>query len=93
MDKYTAKILKVTHSLTHNESWINKAKASVSFDKFGYRSRMMFVNKNELIPFQKSPRNTLCNNEILLKIHLFSKPNFKRMFQSSTTTASFLYSQ
>ena len=31
---------KVTHSLTHNESWINKAKTCFSCDKFGYPSRM-----------------------------------------------------
>ena len=54
---------------------------------------MMLVNKNEVIPFQKSPWNALCKIGILLKIPLFSKPNFERVFQSSTTTASFLYSQ
>ena len=53
----------------------------------------MLVNKNEVIPFWKSPWNALCKNGILLKIPLFSKPNFKKVFQSSTTTASFMYSQ
>ena len=50
----------------------------------------MLVNKNEVILFQKSPWNALCKNGILLKMPLFSKPNFKRMFQPSTTTVSFL---
>ena len=84
---------KVTHSLSHNESWINMANTCFSCDQFGYPSRIMLVNKNEIIPFQKSPWIALCKNGILLKIPLFSKPNFKRIFQSSTTTASFQYSQ
>ena len=40
----------------------------------------MLVDKNEEIPFQKSPWNALCKNGILLKIPLFSKPNLKTNF-------------
>ena len=53
----------------------------------------MLVNRNGIVPFQKSPWNALCKNRILLKIPPFSKPNVKRVIQSSTTAASFLYSQ
>ena len=67
--------IKCTHSPTHSKSWINNAKTCLSCDKFGYRSRMMFLDKNEVIPFQKCPWNALCNIGILLKIPLFSKPN------------------
>ena len=42
----------------------------------------MLVNKNEVIPFQKSPWNALCKNGILLKMPFFSKQNFKRMLQN-----------
>ena len=69
-----------THSLTHRESWINKAKTCLSCDKFGYLSRMMLVDKNEVVPFQISPWNALCKKGILFKIPLFSKPNFKTNF-------------
>ena len=37
----------------------------------------MFLDENEVIPFQKSPWNALCKKGILLKIPLFSKPNLK----------------
>ena len=41
---------------------------------------MMVVDKNEVIPLQKSPWNAICKNVILLKIPFFSKPNFKKNF-------------
>ena len=47
---------------THSKSWINEAKRFLSCDKFGYRSRMMFLDKNEVTPFQKCPWNALCKN-------------------------------
>ena len=62
------------------KSWINEAKTCLSCDKFSHRSRMMFLDKNEVIPFQKCPWNALCKNGILLKISLFSKPNLKTSF-------------
>ena len=71
---------KCTHSPTRSKSWINEAKTCLSFDKFGYRSRMMFLDKNEVIPFQKCPWNALCKNGMLLKMPLFSKPNLKTFF-------------
>ena len=37
----------------------------------------MFLDKNEVSPFQKAPWKALRKNEILLKIPLFSKPNLK----------------
>ena len=40
----------------------------------------MFLDQNEVSLFQKSPLNPLCKNGILLKIPLFSKPNFKAIF-------------
>ena len=44
----------------------------------------MFLDKNEVSLFQKSPWNALCKNGILLKIPLFSKPNFKKIFFNQT---------
>ena len=41
---------------------------------------MILGNKNGVIPFQESPRNAFCKNGILLKIPLFSKPNFNTNF-------------
>ena len=52
----------------------------------------MFLDQNEVSLFQKSPWNALCKNGILLKMPLFSKPNFKAIFQINTTTPS-LYIQ
>ena len=40
----------------------------------------MLVNKNEVVPFQKTPWNALCKNGILLKIPLFSKPKLRGCF-------------
>ena len=40
----------------------------------------MLGDKNGLIPFPESPRNAFCNNGILLKIPLLSKPNFNTDF-------------
>ena len=42
---------KNAHSLTHSKSWINKANTCLSCDKFGNLSRMMLVDKNEVIYF------------------------------------------
>ena len=56
------------------------AKTCLSCDQFGYLSRMMLVDKIEEIPFQKSLWNALYKNGTLLKIPLFSKPNFKTIF-------------
>ena len=42
--------------------------------------RIELVDKNVVVPFQKSQWNTLCKNGFLLKIPLFSKPNFKMNF-------------
>ena len=50
---------------------------------------MMLVDKNEEISFQKSPWNALCKNGILFKIPLFQNQFSRRIFQSSTKTASF----
>ena len=44
----------------------------------------MFLDKNEVSLFQKSPWNVLCKNAILLKIPLFLKPNFKTIFFNQT---------
>ena len=41
-------------------------------------------DENEIIPLQKFPWNALCKNGILLKIHLFSKPNLKTTFFNQT---------
>ena len=60
-----------THKPTHSQSWINKAKTCLSRDKFGNRTRMVVLDENEVIPFQKSPWNTLYKNRILLKIPFF----------------------
>ena len=68
---------------THSKSWINEAKRFLSCDKFGYRSRMMFLDKNEVTPFQKCPWNALCKNGILLKIHLFQN-QIQRQFFNQT---------
>ena len=62
------------HSQTHSKSWINEAKTCLSCDKFGYRLRMLFIDKNEVIPFQKCPWNALCKNQILLKNTSFYPP-------------------
>ena len=40
----------------------------------------MFLDENEVIPFQKTPWNALCKNGILLKIPISSKPNLKTIF-------------
>ena len=37
----------------------------------------MLVDKNEEVPFQKSPWKDLCKNGFLLKIPIFSQPNFR----------------
>ena len=63
---------KCTHSPTHSKSWINEAKTCLSCAKFGYRLRMMFLDKkNEVIPFQKCPWNALCKMEFVKKITKF----------------------
>ena len=82
-----------THSPTHSKSWNNKVKTCLPCDKFVYLSRMMSLDKNEVIPCQKCPWNALYENGILLKILLFSKPNLKICFQSNTTAQSFLCAQ
>ena len=80
---------KCTHSPTHSKSWINEAKTCLPCDKFGYRLRMMFLDKNVVIPFQKRQRNSLCKNGIMFKYPFF-KTKFKDSFPSNTTTQSFL---
>ena len=47
----------ITIAINHNtnaliERLINKANTCLSCDKFGYISRMMLVDKNEVIHFQ-----------------------------------------
>ena len=54
---------------------------------------MMFLDKNEVIPFQKSPWNALCKNGIFVKNTLFQNQIKRRFFQSNTTTPSFRYIQ
>ena len=67
-----------THSLTHSKGWINEAKTCLFCDKFGYRSRIMFLDKNEVIPFQKCPWNALCKIGILLAT--LGHPNKEQQF-------------
>ena len=67
--------------MTHRVELIKLGKTCLSYDWFGYLSRIMVVDKNEIIPFQKSPWNALCKNGISLKYQFFySKPNFKTNF-------------
>ena len=61
-------------------TWINEAKTCLSYDKFGYRVRMMFFDENEVIPFQKCPWNALCKNGILFKNTPLFKTKFKDIF-------------
>ena len=74
-----------THIPTHCKSWINKVKTCLSCDWFGNRSRVVFLDKNEVSPFQKSPWNALCENRILLKNTPFFRTNFKDKFFHQTS--------
>ena len=49
----------------------------------------MLADKNEEVRFKKSPWNASCKNGFLLKIPLFSKPNFKENFSIKHHKASF----
>ena len=74
---------KCTHSPTHSKSWINKAKTCLSCDWFGNWSRVMFLDENEVIPFQKSPWNTWKYN--FAKNTLFFRSKFKDDLFNQTT--------
>ena len=50
------------------------AKTCLPCDKFGYRSSMMFLDENEVIPFQKYPLN-----DILLIIQRFYRVPEKKI--------------
>ena len=49
----------------------------------------MLVNKNEVIPFQKSSWNALCKNGILLKYPLFQNQILKGCFNQATQQHNF----
>ena len=61
---------KVTHCLTHTESWINKAKTCSPVISLVTHQGCCLL-KNEVIPFQKSPWNALCKKWNFVKIPLF----------------------
>ena len=65
----------------------------LSCDYIGYQSRMVFLDENEVIAFQKYPWNALFKNGILLKYPYFKTKLQTICFQSNTTTQSFLYIQ
>ena len=44
---------------------------------------MMLADKNEVIPFQKSPWNALCKNGILLKTPLFQNKMLRECFNQA----------
>ena len=75
---------KCAHSLTHSKNLINEAKTCLTCDKFGYRSRMIFLDKNEVIPFQKCPWNAKYKKIEFVKNIPFFKTKYKDFFFNQT---------
>ena len=83
---------KVTHSLIHNESWINKANdVSPVISLVTHQGWCLLIKMKESL--SRNLHGTFYVKWNFVKNTPFSKPKFKRIFKSSTTTASFLYSQ
>ena len=59
-------------------------KTCFSCDKFGYRSRTMFLDQNEVSLFQKSPWNALCKKWNFVKNTPFFKTKFSGDFINQT---------
>ena len=75
---------KCNHNPTQIKSLIYKENTCLSFDKFSSWWKMMILDKNEVIPFQKFPWKALCKKWIFVKDTPFFKTKFKDEFLNQT---------